>query len=85
MKKYLPYLILFMFFNPCWADNSYLSVPGWESCVKNMDLKYYIFTCLPEAKPAGCSSSTWATLTHGEYLPICPGCPPPKNKAPITK
>ena len=79
MKKHLFCLILLLFFNPCWAGNSYLTVPGWENCVKNLDLKYYIDTCLPKDKPEGCSSSTWDTLTKGEYLPICPGCPPPKK------
>ena len=79
MKKYILCLILFILFNSCWADSTYLSIPGWENCVKNMDLKYYTYTCLPKDKPANCSSSAWNTLTKGEYLPLCPGCPPPKK------
>jgi hypothetical protein len=77
---YLPFLLL-LITTASFANSDYLKVGGWQNCVKTIDQKIYKFVCLPENKPDGCSASAWSSLNKGELLPLCPLCPPPKQKA----
>ena len=40
----------------------YLSVPGFQNCLKNLDKPHHTQYCLPQTKPSECLDNSWKKL-----------------------